>query len=123
MNFTTKWKEMRLSGAISAGLATVLGLILLMFDVGHGLTWLSYDLPFILRPNLNPNGVALVYMDEDSQSALHQEFFARWDRNLHARLLEQLTAYSAKVVAFDLLFDEQTTNDVAFLEAAKKHGK
>jgi CHASE2 domain-containing sensor protein len=122
MKFKT-WKEMRVSGAVSAGLATVLGLILLIYDSGQGLRWFSYDVPFILRPNLKPEGVAIVYMDEDSQSALHQELFGRWDRNLHAQLLDHLKAYSAKAVAFDLLFDEPTTNDTAFIEAVKKHGR
>src|SRR5713101_8832438 len=92
VNFTNNWKETRVSGAVGAGLATILGLVFLMFGVGQSLTWLSYDLPFVLRPNLKPEGITIIYMDEDSLSALHQDFFSRWDRNLHARLLERLKA-------------------------------
>jgi len=123
VNWKAKWKESRVGGVVGAALATVLGICFLVFRVGDGLTRLSFDLPFALRPDIKPEGVVIIYMDEESHTALKQPFFAAWDRAIHARLLEQLKACSVKAVAFDVLFDATTTNDARFIRAVKDHGR
>src|SRR6185503_1042238 len=89
MNWKARWHESKVSGAVAASLATVLGLVFLVFGIGDGLTRLSFDLPFAFRPDIKPEEAVIIYMDEDSHTALKQEFFAAWDRTIHAQLLER----------------------------------
>ncbi len=123
MSFKSRWQETRRGGAAAAAFATLLGLVLLIFGEGLGLSRLSYDLPFALRPDLKPDEAVIIYMDEDSHRALHQDFFSGWNRTLHARLLDRLKACSVKAVAFDILFDTVTTNDAAFVKAVQNQGR
>ena len=48
----------------------------------------------------------VVYMDNPSHDELHQPENAPWDRSLHAKLVEQLTAQGARTIVFDILFTE-----------------
>lgn len=78
---------------------TPLGLSL---EERFGLYWL-----FHLRGEVTaPNDVAVVAIDRPSAIALDLPITPRsWPRELHARLIEQLTAAGARVIVFDLLFD------------------
>ena len=106
------------------------GLVFLIFPVGQGLSNLSYELPFFFRPDVPVDEVVLVYMDEASHRELDQPYDKPWDRDIHARLLERLTAFGAKAVAFDVLFENPATNtpaqlaaDQRLIQATRKHGK
>jgi CHASE2 domain-containing sensor protein len=123
VSLKAKWTKSWFAGAIGAIITVVLGLCVLFYGVGNGLRHLSFDLPFAFRPTVKPADAVIVYMDETSHGALDQQYFAGWDRRVHAALLERLKAYSVKAVAFDVLFDDATTNDTALMEAAKAHGK
>ena len=114
---------MRAGGAAGASLATALGLIFLIYDVGQGLTNLSYDLPYAIRPDIKPSEAVIIYMDEDSHSALKQPYDKRWNRTNHALLLQRLKACAVKAVAFDVLFDESHEEDGAFIQAIAEHGR
>ncbi|MEX2356608.1 MAG: adenylate/guanylate cyclase domain-containing protein [Thermaerobacterales bacterium] len=79
-----------------------------------------YDAFFRIRGPQNPgNDVVIVAVDERSIQALGP---FPWDRDVHARLLDQLAP--ARVVAFDLVFDfpRQPESDRAFAEAMTAHG-
>jgi adenylate cyclase len=112
-------------GAVSV-LTALTGVALLNFPVGGGVTRLSYDLPFALRGDLPVTNVAIVYLDEASHRDLDQPMTAPWDRSLHARLIEQLTAQGAKAIVFDILFTDPSANpaaDEALAAAIKKSGR
>src|SRR4051812_10377151 len=81
-------------GALTVAVATAaLGWFLLKFTFGSGLVNLSYDLLHILRVhNLPANEAVIIYLDEKSHLDLNQPLNAPWDRALHARMLDRLTA-------------------------------
>src|SRR5687768_17085586 len=65
-------------------------------------------------------------MDEDSHTALNQSLTEPWDRNLHARLLDHLTASGAGPVVFDIHFSGPGPNPEAtsnLARAIQKHGR
>src|SRR5262249_46956344 len=50
-----------------------------------------------------------------------------WDRALHAKLIDRLTAAGARVIVFDIVFTDPMTNrpgvDESFAEAMKRSGR
>jgi serine phosphatase RsbU (regulator of sigma subunit)/CHASE2 domain-containing sensor protein len=112
-----------LSGGVAAVLTAVVGVCLLKFPIGDGVTRSSYDLPFALRGNLSVTNLAIVYLDEVSHEELRQPTTAPWDRSLHAKLVEQLTAEGAKAIVFDILFTDPSASaeaDAQFARAIKE---
>jgi len=112
-----------LSGGITATLGGLIGLALFLFPVGGGITRSSFDLPFELRGDLSVTNVAIVYLDITSHEDLKQPITAPWDRSLHAKLVEQLTAEGAKAIVFDILFTDpsaSTEADAQFAHAIKE---
>jgi adenylate cyclase len=101
------------SGGIAASLAALAGLCLFLFPLGGGITRLSFDLPFALRGNQAITNAAIIYLDEESHRELNQPLLAPWDRSLHARLIDQLTAADAKAIVFDILFTEPSAEPAA----------
>ena len=115
-----------LVGGIASVLTALVGVSLLLFPVGGSMTRLSFDLPFALRSDLTVTNVAIVYLDEASHRDLNQPMTAPWDRSLHAKLIEQLTAEGAKAIVFDILFTDPSPNPAADDEltaAIKKSGR
>ena len=115
--------------AIGSLLAVTLGVGLLVFhfSLGEKLIHLSYDLPFLHRPITKPDGVVMIYMDDDSHRELRQPYDGPWDRGIYAQLVERLTADQAKAVVFDILFSGPNRNhpegDERFARAIKANGK
>lgn len=105
-NRSDRSRKLLWGGIIGAVFAVSLGLGLLYFKFGLGLVHLSFDLPFAIRPNVQLEEVVLVYMDDDSHKELNQHPNAPWDRNLHAQLLDRLTADGARAVVFDIVFSD-----------------
>ena len=119
--FFARWS----TGAWAAAVACLLGLACLVVPFLQDPVNLSYELPFLLRPDIPIQDVVMVYMDEESEARLHQGRWERWDRSLHARLLTTFTEAKAKAVVFDVLFLD-TTNALAnqaLADAAKRHGQ
>lgn len=117
-----KWIAPVIAGACSA----VLGLCFLALPFLQGPAHYSYDLPFYFRPLTAVDSIVILYMDEHSEAVLGQGRWDRWDRAVHARLLQKLTAAGAKAVVFDILFSEGGTNEAAndeLVKAARAHGK
>ncbi|MCX6894827.1 MAG: CHASE2 domain-containing protein [Verrucomicrobia bacterium] len=117
---------LRRGGVIGAALAIGVGLALLFFKFGLGLVHLSYDLPFAVKPIVQPQDVVMVYLDDDSHKELNQPYNAPWDRALHARLLDRLTAEGARAVLFDIVFSDPGPSaeaDAELVRAIKANGK
>ena len=113
------------AGLLGAALAFLLGAFFLLVPLGRLLINLSYDSAFLFRRDVVVRDAVLIYMDEESHLRLNQEKWQRWDRGLHARLLDRLTQAGARVVAFDILFSSTTNNpaaDAEFVRAVKRHG-
>jgi adenylate cyclase len=112
---------------MGATLSVVLGLICFdsIMPITETLRHKSYDLSFHLRPRTIPDEAVLVYLDDAS----YQEFnpdYGRWDRALHAKLLDRLTNEGAKVVVFDIIFSDANQEapkaDTAFEAAIERNG-
>lgn len=116
-----KWR----GALVGALVAIVPGLLLLWVPQFESLVNLSYDFGFLLRGPQKTDGVVIVYMDEASHEQLHTGWYDRWDRSLHARLIQRLTDLHAKAIAFDVLFLDHTTPpaDQRLVSAAKASGK
>lgn len=115
-----------LSGGIAATLTALVGLALFQFPIGGGLTRASFDLPFVLRQNIPASDVIVVYLDEVSHTELKQPMTAPWDRSLHARLVDRLTADGAKAIVFDILFTDPSASaeaDAQLARAIKQSGR
>ena len=123
-----KIKHLRRALTIIAGglLAIGMGLACLRFSFGEPLMRLSYNLPFIVRSNLDTDKVTLVYLDEQSAKQLHQPIDDVWNRALHVRLVDRLTQDNARLVFYDIVFDQPATDlaaDVAFADSIQRNGK
>lgn len=106
----------------------VLAGLLALSPAGRSLALLSYDLLFLFRPaaeRADVSDVVILVMDEESREALAQDPNKQWDRGVHSRLMRELAAQRAKVVAFDVLFDEPSPDpkaDQEFGDALRTHG-
>ena len=108
----------------SAVFAVAAGLLFWSSRLGDGLQNLSYDLLFLCKPTLVPQEAVIVYVDEKSCRELQQDP-KTWDRALHARLLDQLTADQAGLVVFDIVFSGARTaaSDADLVRAIKANGR
>ena len=126
MSFLKKLKPQGWGGPIGALLATLAGLAVYQNPWSRVAENSSYDLLFLPRPALAVDEVVIVYLDEDSHKELGQKFNQPWDRHLHARLVEQLTAVGAKAVVFDIVFSDPGPDPAAdqhFAAAIKASGR
>src|SRR6185436_16741312 len=87
----------------------------------------SYDLLHVMRGDARATEAVIIYMDDPSYDAMGQAWNAPWDRALHARLVDRLTAAGARVIVFDIVFTDPMTNnpgaDQQFAEAMKRSGR
>jgi adenylate cyclase len=122
----SRWtkRRKRLAAAIVVALiGFVWGLMLWQLNIGEGLRRASYDLPFLFGEHPPPEDIVMVYLDEASHRELEQPLARAWDRRLHAKLVERLTAQGARMIVFDILFhDENPEQDEFFAAAIRKHG-
>jgi adenylate cyclase len=116
----------RLSKALTLGLLTsLLGLLISVTPFGALLEEnLGLDRLFTLRgARATPLEVALVTLDKESSDIFglpNQP--AKWPRSYHAQLIDNLTQQGARVIAFDLLFEEprNTADDQRLAQSMRK---
>lgn len=117
----------RLSIIAGCVVVTVAGLLCSRYWFADSLARASYDLPFLWRPTQpNTDGIVLVYLDDASAKQLHQPVDDAWNRLLHVPLLNRLTESGARLVFYDIVFDQpspEATRDVEFAEAIQRNGK
>ncbi|HXG48819.1 MAG TPA: adenylate/guanylate cyclase domain-containing protein [Methylomirabilota bacterium] len=110
----------------AALLPVAVGGVLFATPLGDPLVRWSYDLPFLARPTIQPREAVMIYMDDESHDVLGQPYNVPWDRTLHARLVERLTEAGARVIAFDVLFndpDPRPERDLALSNAIHRSGR
>jgi adenylate cyclase len=121
----------RARGIIAAAVAVILsaglGLLLCEFKFGSGLARTSYDLLHVWRGNVPVSEAAIVYLDEISHRNLNQPLNIPWDRAIHARLVDRLSAAGARAIVFDIVFADPDArypaNDTLFAAAIKRSGR
>ncbi|MEP6663253.1 MAG: adenylate/guanylate cyclase domain-containing protein [Verrucomicrobiota bacterium] len=123
-NFKEQFHQSWFGGCVGALLSMFVGVSLLFLSFGKGLEDWSFDLPFLFRSGKPVENIVIIYLDEDSYKELGQSP-STFDRGLHARLLNQLKAAGAKLVAFDIFFDPNrpvTEADKRFAGAMRAFG-
>jgi adenylate cyclase len=122
-----KFKGKLMGPIVGTLLAVGAGLLLLNSTLGVKLVFLSYDLPFSVRPWIFPTEVEMVYLDEASYKAFEQPITDTLDRSIYARLIDRMTSEKAKAIVFDIVFSDANTNninaDLALVQAVKKNGR
>ncbi|UVF19949.1 adenylate/guanylate cyclase domain-containing protein [Microvirga terrae] len=101
-----------------AGLIAALLIPVLAFPPFRLVEARLYDILSVIAPPLPAQpGAVVVAIDEPSIGEVGQRW--PWSRELHARLVENLRAAGAKVIAFDIIFADPTTEvaDTAFAGA------
>ena len=104
----------------------VLGLLALNPYLGQRMAQESYDLVFRLRPRSRlpvPDNLLVIRMDDESRRTLGQRREFAWDRELHARLIDNLAAAGSGPVIVDLLFVEAAAGDAHLARALANHGR
>lgn len=108
-----------------SGLVALATVVLWASAAGRWTEQVSYDVLTIWLRQPPPKDTILVYLDERSHDILKQPYDRPWDRRLHAQLLDYLTQDGAKLVYFDILFEQASPDpaaDVALAEAMKRQG-
>ena len=108
-----------------SGLVALATVALWISAAGRWTEQVSYDVLTIWLREPPPKDTILVYLDERSHDILKQPYDRPWDRRLHAQLLDYLTQDGAKLVYFDILFEQPSpdpASDVALAEAMKRQG-
>jgi len=83
------------------------------FPAGGDLVDRSYDLLQVVRGDRPVSDAVLVFMDESDYIALGQPMNQPWNRRLHARLVDRLTAAGARAIVFDVVFSDPAAGDPA----------
>jgi len=141
VNLTRLIKTWLVRCGVGAALTVLIGAVILTWETFKPkIVDPSYDIPFLPRrigaryPILReffhisvPSEVVLVELDDDSHNQLSQPYNASWDRAMHARLIERLTAEGARAAVFDILFTDRhptkPEGDERFARAIKANGK
>lgn len=108
--------------AQGVGLVTLVGVVLLLLEAPP-FVGMSYDLAYSLRREERPPEAILIEMDPDSYRAEGVDASGRWDRRLHARLIERLTPHRPWAIILDSYFDAEDQDkeaDRSLVEAARK---
>jgi adenylate cyclase len=93
-----------------AGLVAALLVPLAFFKPFYLIEAKLFDLLSVIAPpRPSEFGAEIVAIDEPSFSEIGQRW--PWSREMHARLIESLRAAGAKVIAFDIIFSEPSTEE------------
>ena len=109
--------------AVCATLAVLLLLVAYVSGFMNYLRTQNYDLMFVVRGEIAPpEEVVIVAIDEPSFANMGIQW--PWPRQIHAALIDSLTAAGASTIAFDILFPENSTpaSDAALKAALLHHG-
>ncbi|HMO16715.1 MAG TPA: adenylate/guanylate cyclase domain-containing protein [Oligoflexia bacterium] len=80
-----------------------------------------YDFLFLARGEIEPpSNIIIVAIDEDSFDELELDF--PWPRSIYAKFIKVAFEAGAKSIAFDVLFQDPTSEDAEFGAAIKEFG-
>jgi adenylate cyclase len=125
MRLTSDASKTWIAAGLCALVAVAVGFFLHTRPIGGLLRNASYDLLHVWRGDVRADEVVLVYLDEVSHQELGQPYNAAWDRHIHAKLVDRLTAAGAKVIVFDVVFSDPSdpAADNEFARAIKQSGR
>jgi len=110
-------------GLLPAVAAVLVGwLLLLPQDTPNPLVRWSYDFLQLFLPRFTHPAPVIIYLDEQAMQDYGQQP-DRWDRAIHARLLDRLTRDSPAVVVFDIMPTQagDAAADMKFAQAIRRN--
>ncbi|MDZ7808693.1 MAG: adenylate/guanylate cyclase domain-containing protein [Gracilimonas sp.] len=106
-------------------IAFAVSVLLIFFEPVQILELRHHDFLFEMRGELDVSDSPIVLVAISQQADEDIPYKYPWPTNLHAKLVDNLNRAGAKVIAFDVIFDNQDTydlnNDSLFAESLKKH--
>lgn len=87
-------------------LTLISGLFALFGPLSGALERFSFDLPLPGHDTHAPTNAVMVYITDEDFTALGQKRGQPFNRALHAKLVQTLRSYGARLIVFDLLFSE-----------------
>lgn len=95
--------------------------VILLLGVFQPLEWIVYNNLFRLRGDANwDERVVVVAIDDKSLNEFGQ---FPWTRQKYIKLLNVLSTAQPNVVAFDILFSDQSVDDAMLAKAMERHGR
>jgi len=113
MNFNSASTRTLAASLFGALLAAALGWSLFSHSYGRPLISKSYEQLLLWRGEIATHDAVIVSLDEVSFQKLEQPLNAPWDRALHARLIDRLTAAGARAIVFDIVFTDPNPSNPA----------
>ncbi|MEA5577884.1 CHASE2 domain-containing protein [Anabaena sp. UHCC 0451] len=102
-------------------IAMLIVTLLLFLGVFQPLEWIIYNNLFQMRGAINwDERIVLVAIDDKSLNEFGQ---FPWSRQRYIELLNVLDQAQPNVVAFDIIFSDQSPDDVMLAKAIEQHGK
>ncbi|MBM4223288.1 MAG: CHASE2 domain-containing protein [Gammaproteobacteria bacterium] len=101
------------AGAAGAGLTVAFGLALLLTGNGDAFERVSYDVLSRWHVPPKPTEAVVVTLNDEAGKILKQPANRPWDRQLHAQLINRLNYGGAKLIVFDIIFDEPGPDTMA----------
>jgi len=125
MNSVLKERKSYSRVAIIALSAFVLSVLMIFLEPIQRLELRHHDLLFEMRGELDVSDSPIVLVAISQQADEEIPYKYPWPTNLHAKLIDNLNRAGAKVIAFDVIFDNPDTygpeNDSLFAESMKRH--
>jgi len=125
MNSDLKERKSYSKVAIIALSAFVLSVLMIFLEPIQRLELRHHDLLFEMRGELDVSDSPIVMVAISQQADEEIPYKYPWPTNLHAKLIDNLNRAGAKVIAFDVIFDNPDTydpeNDSLFAESMKRH--
>jgi len=125
MNSDLKERKSYSKIAIIASSAFVLSVLMIFLEPIQRLELRHHDLLFEMRGELDVSDSPIVMVAISQQADEEIPYKYPWPTNLHAKLIDNLNRAGAKVIAFDVIFDNPDTydpeNDSLFAESMKRH--
>src|SRR6056297_1522408 len=125
MNSDLKERKSYSKVVIIALSAFVLSVLMIFLEPIQRLELRHHDLLFEMRGELDvsESPIVLVAISQNADEEIPYKY--PWPTNLHAKLIDNLNRAGAKVIAFDVIFDNPDTygpeNDSLFAESMKRH--
>jgi CHASE2 domain-containing sensor protein/class 3 adenylate cyclase len=108
--------------ATGAALTALCGLMLFTMPFGERWTHASYDYLCRFGSRTVTNKVVLVLMDNEARDKLQQPREQRWDRSIHAKLLNRLADEGCPLVVLDAFFRQsgEGASDQSLIAALRR---
>ncbi len=120
----SKRKKRLFNGLMIAIIISLAFCLVFYFNLFHGIHLQSND--FLYRTAGSNTGadtdnkIVIVAIDDKSLEQLGN--FSSWPRSFHAQLLAELEQTGARIIVFDILFSEPTSDDEGFATSIKQAG-